>query len=246
MNKVIDKNEIIEVPVPILRHEKWLKIGYPLAFNENELIQFLINHRDSFLHEANVKSVDQIKVYAPWDWKNIGKSGFSPGTVLLTQDVRKLMLTKAKQFSVISISQPESVTNLLKLQGQYHLNYMPDYFSNDIDGSVQREIKLMNEYLVNNQGIIFGIKYQGIIVAFIDIDLSTKNPEINNVFVMEKFRHQGMATSLIVHTSKALSKRKFEKISLYTGYNQDALNLYLKLGFQPEYLQWIINLDNNL
>jgi ribosomal protein S18 acetylase RimI-like enzyme len=234
--------EIIQVPVPILRSTSWLNIEYPKDIDENGLIVFLKQNKEFFINTAKEKGIVQIKVKTPWDWANLNRAGFIPTTGYLTCDVESLeKIPTNTKFSILPVNHPEDLKQLIQQQYQYHYDYMPEYFTVVSTGSVQRTIKGMSQALKEDNGFVYGVMDKGEYRAFIDVDMSEDHAEINNVYVSQSYRNKGVATALIARAAHEACQRNVGTVALFTGYNQNALKLYLKLDFKKEYLQWIIN-----
>ncbi len=88
------------------------------------------------------------------------------------------------------------------------------------------------EELINSSyDSLLGYYEKELLVGFIHINKMYETIDIINIVVDEKYRRQGIATSLIKYILN--SYNDVEKIMLEVNEkNQDAINLYLKNGFK--------------
>ena len=90
---------------------------------------------------------------------------------------------------------------------------------------------LQSEY--DGGSVFFGIKQNGVVVAYICARLIIDEADINNVAVLPAFRKQGMAQQLITALVGYCMQRGIKKFTLEVNANNvPAKNLYAKMGLK--------------
>lgn len=110
-------------------------------------------------------------------------------------------------------------------------------FSNwDIDRK-----KSLHEVIDDPNGILLVAEYNNQVVGFIhqvffmDPLHAGHNSDITNLFVKEKFRRKGIASSLVQKAIEDAKRREVVEIHVTTREsNQKAINFYQELGFKME------------
>lgn len=99
-------------------------------------------------------------------------------------------------------------------------------------------ITFLRERVQNNESIIFTAKKDGEIVGFTQLfptfsSASLKKVYIlNDLFVLENYRNQGIAKLLIHQVIEFAKENNCARVSLSTARNNPAQFLYEKLGFK--------------
>lgn len=235
--------QIVDLPVPILRYPKWVEIKYPKSLEEQELINLLKESLKEVEKFANKSKVKQIKIATNPSWSKLSKIGLTRTVYYLTNNSESLVKIEAKTFSLIKISSPKKIKNLINDQFLYHCRYKPIYFTCDIESRVQWLINLAKENIKKKEGFIVGTNFNGKIVGFLYGEFYESEGCIDELFVEEKSRGKGIGKFLLKKAGETFFKRRLEKIGLFTGIDKEFWGFYEKLGFKKEFVNWIKNLD---
>lgn len=234
--------QIVDLPVPILRHPKWVEIKYSKSLREEELINFLeqsLKEAERFAKKAKAK---QIKIATSPFWKKLKEVGLERAVYYMTNEAIKLAKINAKNYALVGLLDPSQVKNLIKDQFLYHCRYKPLYFTCEIESHVRWFIDLAKESIKKKESFLLGAKRNKKIVGFLYGEFYKNEGCIDELFVEEKSRGEGIGKFLVKMAAKRFLKREVRKIGLFTGIDRKFWGFYEKLGFQKRFVNWVKNL----
>jgi ribosomal protein S18 acetylase RimI-like enzyme len=234
---------IIDLPIPILKHPKWLEIKYPPKTKEKKIVDLL---KDSFLEIKKIarqNKTNQIKIATNPSWNRLTEINFTKTVYYMVVNPNFLCSLKTKAVQINKVKHPEEIKDLIKSQFEYHCQYKPAYFTCDIESRVQEYITIVKKIIIKKQGFILEIIINKNSVGFIHGDIYKNEGCIDELFVKEKFRNKGLGKALVKRAGKIFKNKSLKKVGLFVGSDQESLGFYKYLGFKKELTNWIINLN---
>lgn len=234
--------EVIELPIPILRHSKWLAVGFPPSIKEDSLLRLLTTSLKTVKQYAQEQQVKQIKIATNPSWKELVNVGLTPATHCMALETSALIAVPTKNYDILEITEPLVIKNLITSQFIYHSRYKPDYFTQRISKSVNWFIRLVKNKITKQEGFLLGAKSQKRFVGFLYAEYDLSEGCVDELFIEEKFRGRGYGKALLMSAGKKFAERKIPIITLFVGIDEKSLGFYEKLGFRKEFTNWTINL----
>lgn len=233
--------EIIDLPIPILRHPRWGQVKFPQETEENELILMLKTDIKNIEDLARDNKAEQIKIATKPSFTKLDEVGF-------TQTVYHLVCTspvglKETKIEIGEIKELGKIRNLIKEQFRFHGQFKPVYFTSKIKKGVNWFIELAEQNIKNGTGLALAAKEGNKYIGFIYFEIEGKNGCMDELYIEEEKRGKGLGITLIARAWEILKEKGIETMDTYTGVDQKSLGLYERLGFKRDYMNWVRNLD---
>jgi GNAT superfamily N-acetyltransferase len=233
---------------PLLKFGNWVKIEFDKD-SENDVVTHLTKNFPEALRLAQTENLHKVEIEFPSDWtrlpNNLQRLGFLPAlkSYLLPSD---RFVTPSAPSVNLSSATPEfdNLLPILQEQSFYHSQLYPEYYKStaDIDWEYYRQYlefdlkqptSLFQTFLnTDHQPIGFIIGGQiGPRVILWELIVTTNS------------RSQGIGKQLLAQfVGQCSQKPSVTDIEVETGWNQPAINFYLKFGFTPHTDTWYQNI----
>ena len=135
----------------------------------------------------------------------------------------------------LTINDFEIVESVIAKLHKIHVDNRPDFYIENKHPINKKEYKAMlnNQYKINIAYIVDD-KIVGVCLATIK-DKIEKSIYIDEIFVLEEFRHQGIATKLYKQVESIANNIGAKRIDLTVWqFNNTAINFYKSLGMKTQ------------
>ena len=140
------------------------------------------------------------------------------------------------------ISDIDQIVKLWNSLVEFHTKLDPVYYSPyDDKYSLKDDQKYISDAIKNGEPSVIVAKEGDSVIGFVVVDFKTEKVldtkltqygEITDVFVDSKYRHHGLATSLINFAEKYIQSKGYKNIKIQvSAFNINAINLYRNLGY---------------
>ncbi|MFZ5365773.1 MAG: GNAT family N-acetyltransferase [Patescibacteria group bacterium] len=234
---------MVDLPIPILKHPKWLEVKYLPQLREMNLVKLLRQSLPEIENLTRKWKLRQIKVATHPSWTKPALIGFTRAVYYMTINSSSLAKIPCKNYPIVEIQNPKEIEDLIKGQFLYHSQRQPLYYTNDVNKSLEDFIKIIKKSLQDEKGFLLGAVVNKAAVGFLYGEFEKQEGIIDELFVEEGFRGKGVGRSLIGAAGQIFKEKGLTKVGLFVGTEIKSVGFYEKLGFEKEFVNWIKKLS---